>query len=337
MNVTLPRLRSTLAVSCAALLACSTAREGATPATKPAPGTPYVDERTGREHAPLDAATGALEQNENCPRVEASAVVGALSSRELDEVSGLVQSRKQAGVIWVHNDSGDSARIFAIDARGQLLAEVELGGASARDFEDIALAPAGSGSHDWLYVADTGNNLHLRASVQIYRIAEPELDGHTRHFKRAAHTIEVRYADGAHDAETLLADPRTGDLYLVEKGPFLARRQQVGVYRIAREDAERGRATAQRVATVALGPTTAGDVLADGSGIAIRNYSHARFWPRAPDESFAAALHKAGCDLPLADRGEQGEAFGFAADGTSFLTIAEGEGAPLHVTRFAPR
>ena len=44
-------------------------------------------------------------------------VIGTVEHDALDEVSGLVKSER-GDFYWVHNDSGDSARLFAIDAAG---------------------------------------------------------------------------------------------------------------------------------------------------------------------------------------------------------------------------
>jgi hypothetical protein len=297
------------------------------------------DPQLGAGRVRADAADAAAPSSRKttgarCLQQLSTGVTGKLLSSELDEVSGVVASRRQPGVFWVHNDSGDSARLFAIDQRGRLLAEVALQGVTARDVEDIALLPSASGA-DALYLADTGDNWHMRRSVRIYRIEEPQvaLSGSARKMSRPARTIEVLYEDGAHDVETLLADPRSGDLYMVEKGALFGL-GAVGVYRITARDTQRAKVRAQRVADVHMGPTTAGDVLPDGSGIALRNYTHARFWSRGPSESIASALAKRGCELALSDLGEQGEAFGFTADGSRYVTIAEGEEAAIHVTAF---
>ena len=38
----------------------------------------------------------------------------------LEEMSGIVPSRRYPGIFWVHNDSGDEARLFAIRADGSV-------------------------------------------------------------------------------------------------------------------------------------------------------------------------------------------------------------------------
>jgi hypothetical protein len=40
---------------------------------------------------------------------------GSITAPTIDEASGLAVSRLNDNILWVHNDSGDTARIFAID------------------------------------------------------------------------------------------------------------------------------------------------------------------------------------------------------------------------------
>jgi len=273
----------------------------------------------------------AIGQVAGCPRVEPPERTGAIVSDALDEISGLVASRTQPDVYWVHNDSGDGARVFAVDATGALRAEVKLAGADARDYEDIARGPGTASNEDVLYVADIGDNLGLRSRVHLYALAEPRIVGTgvavlTAPTKR----IEVRYEDGPRDAEALLVDPRRNDLYIVEKVGLFSRRAEAGVYRLAAEEVQRGKVVARRVAEVPLGPVTAGDVAPDGSAVLLRNYWMALHFRREGSEPLAATFARAGCAVPLADAGRQGEAIGFAADGQSYFTVSEGARSPLH-------
>ena len=52
--------------------------------------------------------------------------VGKIESSEIKESSGLAASRCQTDVLWTHNDSGDDAFIFAINAKGEPLAGVNV-------------------------------------------------------------------------------------------------------------------------------------------------------------------------------------------------------------------
>lgn len=281
----------------------------------------------------VEQATPSVRAPSRCPRGEPVRVRAALASEAIDELSGLVASRAQPGVFWVHNDSGDKGRLFAIDLRGQLLLELALTNVKPRDIEDIALGPRAGAKGSYLYLADTGNNQHERKVVRIYRLAEPNVrEARTagQRPRRMVDVIEVRYEDGAHDVETLLVDPTSGDLYLVAKGALFAPQQLVGVYRVPAAELAHEEVLARKIASLPLGPATAGDILPDGSGIAIRNYTNLYFWPRASGQSIAAALKQAACPLPLTDLGQQGEALGFTADGRGYVTIAEGRHAKIY-------
>ncbi len=96
---------------------------------------------------------------------------GRYESREIDEPSGLVASRRQPGLFWTHNDSGDTPRLFAVTGDGKLIAEFSVIGASAKDWEAIAIDDQGR-----LYIGDIGNNLNRRRDLVIYRVPEPQIE-----------------------------------------------------------------------------------------------------------------------------------------------------------------
>ena len=84
--------------------------------------------------------------------------VGHVLDARLDEISGLVESHHTPGVFFVHNDSSDAPRFFALDRAGQVLAELVLATVpTLLDAEDIALGP-GPGGESFVYLGDTGNN-----------------------------------------------------------------------------------------------------------------------------------------------------------------------------------
>jgi hypothetical protein len=99
----------------------------------------------------------------------------------LGEVSGIVASG-YPGQYWVHNDSGDQARIFAIDASGTVLMPAYLASryqdqpwpglkilnAWNEDWEDIARSRDG-----YLFLPDMGNNGNARRDLGVYVVAEP--------------------------------------------------------------------------------------------------------------------------------------------------------------------
>ena len=92
----------------------------------------------------LVALVAVGQQGEYLSAVEAKKLIGRVNDRRIKEASGLVASRKNKGVLWTHNDSGDRARVFAISTEdGHVLHELSVRGAGARDWEDLALSPSG--------------------------------------------------------------------------------------------------------------------------------------------------------------------------------------------------
>jgi hypothetical protein len=224
-------------------------------------------------------------------------VVGRVTAPAARELSGLVLAR--SGVFWAHNDSGDAPRLLALERDGRLRGEVAVTGAEHFDWEAIAAR------NRTLYIGDIGDNLAQRSEVVVYRVREPA-PGVT---SVAAERIALRYPEGAHDAEALLADPRTGALTIVTK-------DDGAVYT--------GRPL-RRVATLRLGGITAGDISADGRVIALRTYDRAFTWTRRRGESLARALRRTPCVAATGLFAEgQGETLALTRDGRAFYTVPEG-------------
>lgn len=113
---------------------------------------------------------------------------GHLDTPGLPECSGIVASRKHPGAFWVQNDSGNAAELFAVDASGKHLAgPVKVEGANNRDWEDLAMDPAGR-----LIIADLGNNFSTRRDLILYVVPEPDL---TDASVAVEFTRQFRFAD----------------------------------------------------------------------------------------------------------------------------------------------
>ena len=265
---------------------------------------------TSARHPPALALCGALR----------AGVTGTVRSEEAPELSGLAESRAQPGVLWTHNDSGDRPRVFALRPDGRVLADLDVPGAEAVDWEDIAIRGRE------LYLGDIGDNARQRPAIDVYRVPEPRVPaaGATAPATR----LQLRYPDGPHDAETLLVDPRSGDIAIVTKEVS----GRSGVY-VARDSST----TLRRTGTLDLGLgglATAGDVSADGRVIAIRTYGNVYAWRRPRGVSLAAALRRAPCMSPTPLREGQGEALALTHDGRAFFTVPEGLHAAIR--RYAP-
>jgi hypothetical protein len=271
-----------------------------------------------------------------------------VGSPDLLEASGLAVSRTQEGVIWAHNDSGDVARVFAMNDQGETLASYEVRGVTPIDWEDMAVGPGAEDGTRYLYLGDIGDNAAQRDAVQVYRVPEPTIDPASSLLAiDEAERLVLLYPDGAHDAETLLVDPITGDLFIVTKELATG---LSGVYRAsARELVDGQNVTMERVAEIdfyglrtqkEIPPgspplanvthvPTGGDIAPDGSVVVLRTYATVWVWDRFPSAPLAEAFAEAPCEGP-SEIEPQGEAIAFGAAGTSYYTVSEGEHPPLY-------
>jgi hypothetical protein len=111
------------------------------------------------------------------------------------ELSGIVKSRSNKNVFWVHNDSGDQPRVFAIDSTGNFYRSdryknqegITIAGATNVDWEDITMDNKGN-----LVIADIGNNGNDRKDLVLYVVPEPSpVASNTTFLKK----IFIKYPD----------------------------------------------------------------------------------------------------------------------------------------------
>lgn len=262
-----------------------------------------------------------------CDSARPPAEVGSLRGRALREISGAVVSRRHAGVLWVHNDSGDRARIFAIDRSGNVLAEVRLAGVVANDWEDITILPGSDGAPDTIVVADTGDNFAQRTSVQLIRFAEPALPADpTVPIRIEGAVVETYVYDQAHDAEAIFVDPISRDVFLVTK-EFVDPPQLFLAGPSLGDDTRR----LQQLGAVDVPPAqlvTAADAAADGVAILLRTSDEVLVYERLVGDTMAQVFARQPCRAPVPIE-SQGEAIAIAPDGTGFFLIGEGQGATI--------
>ncbi|HEU4977038.1 MAG TPA: hypothetical protein VFT50_18255 [Baekduia sp.] len=326
MRPVVPSITALLAGAAALVGACGAASE------------PSRDHATGTA---ATAAAGAAREHRRAPAVCGrlrAVATGTLQAPELTELSGLALSPDQPGVLWAHNDSGDRPRVFALAPDGRALAVLDVPGAEAVDWEDLAIGPASAGARPRaLYLADTGDNASSRAGIDVYRVPEPRLPA--TGVTAPATRLRLRYPDGAHDAETLLVEPRTGELAIVTKRFDGASRVYSATPAAVARAAAGAVVTLRRGALLPLGTgglATAGDVSANRRIVVVRTYTALVAWRKAPGATLAATLRRRPCRgvVPLAGEG-QGESLALTRSGRAFFTAPEGAGATIR--RYAAR
>jgi hypothetical protein len=206
----------------------------------------------------------------------------------------------------------------------------------------MAIGPGPDDSTRSLYLGDIGDNGAQRPEIVVYRVVEPRVAGVAAEALSITDVerLTLRYPDRPHDAEVLLVDPVSRDLFIVTKeggnslvfrapGPALQADAAITLEQAGRIDFSQ--LTSESVIPSDAPPlargggqlATAGDISPSGSAIAIRTYSTVWVWPRADGQSVADALAGPPCEAPAAIE-PQGESIAFTADGLGFVTISEG-------------
>ena len=220
------------------------------------------------------------------------------------ESSGLETAGNFRRVLYTHNDSGDSARFFAVGATGRTRAVYTLANAEFRDWEDMSAGPGGK-----LWFADIGDNGRQRTSVSVYRVREPTTLVSDRVPSRR---FDFRYADGqSHNAEALLVRPSTGVLYIATK-------QSTGaaLYRAPRHLSPYGYNMLTRVAA-APAIVTGGDFSHDGERLVLRTGQAAHVYRHIGGSARLV-------DLPIG-----GESVAFTRHDGALLVGKEGSKSPV--------
>jgi hypothetical protein len=257
-----------------------------------------------------------------------------IADTRIGEASGIARGIASPGVVYVQNDSGDSARFFALDARtGATLATYTVPGATNVDWEDIAVARDRRGVPS-VWIADIGDNDANRAEVRVYRVDEPHVRAGAVATTAAPETWRLRYPGGPIDAESLAVAPG-GAAYIVTKALLggstvyaLAPRPSGAVQTVRQVGEIRFQLTGTLGGPNQFGQLTAtgASLSADGSVFAVRTYTDAYLW-RVAHGDVAAALRAAPVRVALPAQ-PQGE--GIAVDGKRLLIDTEGAGSAVY-------
>lgn len=257
-----------------------------------------------------------------CPKLKMTSTA-AVQDGKLDEISGIASHLDQ---IYVHNDSGDQANIYAMHVTGQLNKTLTLEDVRARDWEDMSIS-------EWndqatIFVGDIGDNLSQHKAIFIHALpvdASPP-------FK--AKTWKLSYGNhGPQDAEGLAVDPVDGRLYLLSKG-------RSGTINLFQTDPLSHEVEQYSLSLVAQFPlsdrrkplpaflATALDISPNGSQLIMRNYHKAFLWSRSPGQEWAEVLASPPCQIRL-PRQPQGESLAFRTE-DELITISERRFQPIY-------
>jgi hypothetical protein len=280
-----------------------------------------------------------------CPTfASANQVMGHVADTSLNELSDIVASTDNPGVFWTEEDSSNPNNVYAINSSGQVVGVVTIQGTKDIDWEDISIdRRAGT---DVLYVGDIGDNKGTRNGTtkilpRLYRFPEPTVSAtgpKVTMTVSAFDTFVYRYADAngtllaPRNAESLMTDPITHDVYIVEKKiESVGGQNQVWVYRFDQPLVNGATNIARKVAIITTAKTYTSADISMGGDIALKSGTQAYIWPRtgATVEATFAASSAAPCTAsPLI----ASEAIGWAPDG---LWTVPDNTAPAPIVRLA--
>ena len=310
--------------SLAALLLAACAATPSSPTESADAATTQDDGGSVDAGAPADAAIQA------CRAYGAPVATATVTTPELPEASGIAASAAHPGVFFTHNDSGDTARFFAIDLAGTLLATFNMRNAQpAIDIEDIDLGPCEGGR--CVFVGDIGDNKESRAGYVVYRVREPAV---TAGKVQGASDVTVdalpfTYPDGSHNAETLLVHPLTGAVYVLTK-------ESAHASRLYRFPALTPGISVVLTKVGEFNPPdpfdhliTAGQLHPSGTRLLLRTYNGVYELRGEVGDAPETLLTRTLVRLPVPSE-VQGEAISYLGDGLGYATISEGNSPTLY-------
>jgi hypothetical protein len=217
--------------------------------------------------------------------------VGRYTSGALSAVSGIAASREYPGMFWLENDQGDpNVAIYLVDTSGAIRADYAVTGATNRDWTDMTIGPGPGADTTYVYIADIGDSPGDHPYSIVYRFPEPNMPlGTTELYGNTAHADQIRYKypspDGPHDAETILIDPQSKDIYIVDKDV------NGNLYELPYPQSTDTIITATKLLeNLHFGPWRCGAIGTNRKDLILKGYTAMMYWPISPGESILDVL-----------------------------------------------
>ncbi|MDP8206360.1 MAG: hypothetical protein P9L92_06825 [Candidatus Electryonea clarkiae] len=260
--------------------------------------------------------------------------LGLIEHDPIDEASGIAASRINRNVLYTHNDSGGENIIYAFNTEGKHLGEYVIEGCDSRDWEDIAIGPGPEDGTSYIFIGEFGDNKAVYDKKFIFRFPEPVINSEQDPVSTTisnTETITFQFPDGNRDAESLIVDPLTRDIYVISK-----RETKVRVYRFPFPQSTDDTIIPEMVGNLPLHYVVSGDISPSGRDILIKVYDFVYLYTRQPSQDLADVLVGSGIAINYEPE-PQGEAVCWKPDETGYYTLSEEKkGVPARLY-FYPR
>ncbi len=246
----------------------------------------------------------------------------------IDEASGIADSYNNPGYLWVNQDSKQPTELYLLSRKGKLGKKIFIKNITNRDWEEVVVSNGPDAGKKFLYIGETGDNLHSYSNYAIYRFAEPTstIDSVEQYDKLA-----FVYPDGPHDCEAFFVEPVSKDIYLITKRDAPSR-----VYRLPYPQSASSMNTAEHVGDLPYNGVVAAAYSETKKELLIKTYGNIYYYKHSNGSSIPDVIKKP--QVVMAYQVEpQGEAVCFANDDAGFFTLSEKGFAPYMNLNFYSR
>ena len=237
-----------------------------------------------------------------------------VSDVKLNEASGIADSKANPGYLWVEQDSGNPPDLTLLQHNGTVLKSVHLANAVNRDWEDMVLAEGPTPGKQYLYIAETGDNLLRYDDYAIYRLEEPAAATDT---VQQVDRIAFFYPDGPHNAEAILVDPGTKDIYIITKTDLHSK-----LFKLKYPYSTVVMNQVEEVGALPYNFAVSAAISPNGRELVVKTYEAIYDYPRVAGETIVQTLSKKYSSLPYQVE-PQGEAIVFDNNDSGYYTLSE--------------
>lgn len=232
----------------------------------------------------------------------------------IDEASGIADSKRIPGYLWVEEDSNNPNFLYLLGHDGKHGKKMFLKGLNNRDWEDLVLSKGPEAGANYLYLADIGDNYLQHAAYVIYRFKEPALATDTvSEFEK----IRFKYPDGSHNAEAILVDETSHDIFVFTKTETTSK-----IYKIAYPQSLIDTTTATLEGELPFPQVVSAAASPGMNELIVKTYTSLNYFSRQVGEKIPESLKR----QPVALKYQwelQGEAICFKNDNSGFFTLSE--------------